>query len=487
MAPSPPALDHLSLSRHVFAALVGAALLGLTAPSVSAAPTGQWAATAALSKPRYFHTATRLADGSVLVAAGNIGGGATVKAERYDPVARRWAPTGPLTTARQSHTATLLPDGRVLAVGGLTLPPPGMAVDVTPTAELYDPATGTWSPTGSMLEAGIQHTVTLLPDGRVLVAGGSRTVGLGALSRAEIYDPASGTWTATGSMHTARSIHSAALLPDGRVLVVGGITDSGMTETAELYDPVTGTWTPTGSTHLKWEWAETLRLADGRVLLLNGPTETADKSPAPELYDPATGRWTTIAAPTVSRTYSGATLLADGRVLLSAGNLAGKKGLTATAELYDPATGEWKSTGSVAVARRMHTAVLLADGTVLITGGQSSGGKRTSSNEIFTPPTPTDLRTATTLASSANPSIAGQSVTFTARVNPVVPGAPVAGKVTFTDGTGKVLCKKVKVAANQAACTKKLKAGTYAVTATFTSKKPAGNSVSPALGQAVTS
>ena len=475
------------MSRHALVALVGAAILGLSAPSVSAASVGAWRGSAPLGKPRDFHTATRLPDGSVLVTAGNIGGGATVKAERYNPVARSWSQTGSVHTPRQSHSATLLPDGRVLAVGGLTTPPPGMAVGVTPTAELYDPATGTWSPTGSLVDAGVQHTATLLADGRVLVAGGSRTVGLGAFARAEIYDPATGAWAATGSMQTARFSHSAALLSDGRVLVVGGLTDSGVTGTAELYDPATGTWTPTDSTHLKWQGAEALRLNDGRVLLLNGSTETGDKGPAPEIYDPGNGQWTTIAAPKVSRTFSTATVLADGRVLLSAGNLAGKKGLTNTAEIYEPMTGEWTPARSLGMARRMHAAVLLADGTVLVTGGQSSGGKRTASSEIFTPPAPTDVRTTTALASNVNPSVAGGRVTFTARVTPLIPGAPVAGKVTFTDGAGKVLCKKVKVAANQAACSKRLQAGTYSVTATFTSKKAAGNSVSPALVQTVTS
>jgi N-acetylneuraminic acid mutarotase len=472
--------------RAVALSLLAAAVLGLVAPPVSAAPAGRWAPTGSLRAFRDFHTATRLGDGSVLVAGGSTGGPATVKAERYDPAAGVWTATGSLTTPRESHTATALTDGHVLVAGGLTIPPPGFAAQSTPTVELYDPATGTWASTGSMLDGMIGHTATLLPDGRVLVAGGSTYVGLGAIGRAELYDPSTGAWTETGSLQTARWNHSAALLADGRVLVAGGITaDGAVTSTAEVFDPATGLWTTTGSTHLRWQGAEALRLAGGRVLLLNGSTETADTSPAPELYDPATGSWTTTAAPHTSRVFSSATLLADGRVLVAAGGLAGKKGITATAELYDPTSGRWSATGAVAVIRRMQTATLLADGTVLIVGGETTGGKRTASAEVFTPPPPADVRTTTVLASSANPSAAGQPVTFTATVSPVSPGAAVAGTVTFTNGAGTVLCKKVKVTANQAACTKKLRTGTYAVTAVFTARTAAGNSASAPLQQLV--
>lgn len=409
--------------------LLGATLLGLTALPVSAsAPVGRWADTGSLSKPRDFHTATRLGDGSVLVVGGTTGGPATVKAERFDPGTGTWGPTGSLNTARESHTATLLADGRVLVVGGLTVPPPGMATDVTPTAELYSPSTGVWTPTASLPVAVIGHTATRLADGRVLVAGGSTQVGLGAVSAAEIYDPATGTWTPTGSLQTARWNHSAALLADGRVLVAGGITEGGgVLAGAEVYDPATGQWTPTGATHLKWQGADALRLFDGRVLLLNGSTETADKSPAPEAWNPATGTWTTVAAPQTSRTFSSATLLADGRVLLAAGNLAGAKGLTATAELFDPGTGRWTAAAPVNVIRRMHTATLLADGSVLITGGETTGGARTPSTEIFTPSPSADPPTTTTTTT-------GPTTTTTLPSAPPEPARPDPAMVTDPGG-----------------------------------------------------
>ncbi len=114
-----------------------------------------------------------------------------------------------------SHTATLLPSGKVLVAAG-----PGFNGGYLSSAELYDPATGSWSSTGSLGTARAFTTATLLPSGKVLVAGGQGSSGL--LSSAELYDPASGTWSSTGSLATARDTHTATLLPSGKVLVAGG-------------------------------------------------------------------------------------------------------------------------------------------------------------------------------------------------------------------------------------------------------------------------
>ena len=150
-----------------------------------------------------------------------------------------WTATGSLATARDDHTATLLPNGKVLVAGGYD------GSGTLASAELYDPASGTWTATGSLATARYRHTATLLPNGKVLVAGGSDNSG--ALASAELYDPASGTWTATGSLATARDCHTATLLPNGKVLVAGGFDGSGSLASAELYDPASGTWTATGS------------------------------------------------------------------------------------------------------------------------------------------------------------------------------------------------------------------------------------------------
>ena len=209
------------------------------------------------------HTATLLPNGKVLVAGGYDSDGALASAELYDPASGTWTATGSLATARVRHTATLLPNGKVLVAGGVdssgysrergTLRSGERDLDghrqprhrtllitrrrccptarcssqadhgnvgVLASAELYDPASGTWTATGSLTTARYGHTATLLPNGKVLVAGGYN--GLGYLASAELYDPASGTWTATGSLATARYDHTATLLPNGKVLVAGG-------------------------------------------------------------------------------------------------------------------------------------------------------------------------------------------------------------------------------------------------------------------------
>ena len=147
-------------------------------------------------------------------------------AELSDPATGTFTMTGAMATARERHTATLLADGRVLIVGGTTSTGTG---DLHPTAEVYNPSTGSFSVTGSMAEARNYHTATLLPNGKVLVVGGGEEN-----SASEIYDPATGSFSITGGMEFGRSGHSATLLPNGSVLVAGGGIFAGLAS-AELY------------------------------------------------------------------------------------------------------------------------------------------------------------------------------------------------------------------------------------------------------------
>ena len=190
---------------------------------------GTWTVTGSLNTPRAGHTATLLPNGVVLAA----GGGATLaSAELYDPAGGSWAATGSLNTPRSDHTATLLPNGMVLVAGGRDS---NSSFSPIATAELYDPASGTWTTVGNLSTARYFHTATLLPNGMVLAAGGVDSLFI-ASANAELFDPASGSWTATSNLNTARESHTGTLLPNGMVLAVGGFGSNGnVSSSAELF------------------------------------------------------------------------------------------------------------------------------------------------------------------------------------------------------------------------------------------------------------
>jgi hypothetical protein len=321
---------------------------------------------------REFFSATALPNGQVLVAGGqedNVGPLAT--AELYDPATGTWTPTGSMANVRYYHAAVLLPNGKVLVAGGATQ-------SQTATAELYDPATGLWAPTGSLHQARNLFTLTLLADGRVLAAAGFASDGfVGPIATAEIYDPATEQWTPTGALLQARHSHTATLLPDGRVLVVAGAggVNASYQATAELYDPVSGSWTAAGvladaPPGTLTEHTATL-LQNGTVLVAGGGVDGWWISPAMELYDPATGQWTATATRLVAnRASHTATLLPNGDVLLAGGRQFDYA--EAGVEIYHPATGACTGFGFLSGTRYGHTATLLADGQVLMTGGRGA-------------------------------------------------------------------------------------------------------------------
>ena len=378
------------------------------APSASATASGGFAPTGSMTVGRDGHTATLLADGRVLVAGGLENADSShplSSAELYDPATGEFSPTGSMSIPRSWHTATLLQDGRVLIVGGYDsddftgtgeAPAPAQSVPaVTPgppdprrIAELYDPKTGTFSRTGSMAVDRYGHTATLLNDGRVLIAGGESLAAGdnpsgGTLASAELYDPGTGTFNPTGSMTVPRTGHTATLLADGRVLIAGGSGD----DSAELYDPITGRFGPTGSLSIARTNHTATLLADGRVLISGGVVATDSNNPtaSAEIYDPMTGTFSPTGSMTTARASQTATLLADGQVLVTGGSWStGDPGLSA--ELYDPTTGTFSPTGSMDAQH--DTATRLSDGSVLITGGAVSivgGSESLATAELYRP------------------------------------------------------------------------------------------------------
>ena len=273
-----------------------------------------WTPVAPMSIGRGGHTATLLADGTVLVVGGDVGKGyenatPTASVERYDPRTNRWSPAAPLAVTRLGHTATLLRDGRVLVAGGRSSgaqPAPVSDGDTTATAEVYDPAADRWAPAGSMPgwrgECCGRQTATLLQGGRVLVTGTSQAT-------AALYDPAADRWATTGPMTAIRGgSFTATPLPDGRVLVAGGTAysgggdDLGIVASTEVYDLATNAWAGAAPMNSPRHSHVAAALPDGRVLVVGGfvdqatgalptpPAELYTGSPAPEACFAETGR-----------------------------------------------------------------------------------------------------------------------------------------------------------------------------------------------------
>lgn len=411
-----PSVAQVDTAGVTMAVGKGTSTLVATSGSVSASTTlnvtsPSFTRVGMMSTSRTYHTATLLSDGRVLVAGGQTqasglsGAVALATAEIYDPVTGEFTPTGSMSTARINHTATLLTNGMVLIVGGYKYQP---TFQSPANAELYNPNTGTFVPAGSMSAGHYFHTSTLLADGRVLIAGGRYTTSEGGGdSPNEIYDPATSSFSVTGAMVSARFSHAATRLADGRVLVSGG-SNADVTASSEIFDPGTGTFAATGSmVYARWSHNMGL-LSSGAVLVVGGLSSCALTCPA-ELFDPTTGSWS-LTADVNTKGGEATAILGDGSMVIIGGqdntiNLP-------YAETYSPATLTFTAAGAMLRARISAQATRLADGTVLVTGGRDSGPTLASA-EVFVP---SDVATpATTLRiSPSNPNIVvDQELQFT--------------------------------------------------------------------------
>ena len=293
---------------------------------------GTFAPTGPMHTPRQSHTATLLSDGKVLLTGGyNAQGSYLSSAELYDPARDTFAPAGSMLSARAGHKAIRLSDARVLLVGGV-----GTGWTFLASAEIYDPETGTFARTGSMSLPRESHAAVGLEDERVLIIGGhrGRRANIELHTSVEVYDPATGTFSSAGDMTVRRHKHDAVLLPDGRVLITGGTDERdyrGRYTSAEIFDPRTGRSSRTGTLHLpryKHEGTSVV-LPDGRVLIAGGAARAEVYDPQAESFLLANGDARMVGQ------FSAAAPLPDGRVLVTGGYGEGQ-GPQAGAWLYSP-------------------------------------------------------------------------------------------------------------------------------------------------------
>jgi N-acetylneuraminic acid mutarotase len=305
--------------------------------------TGAWSAATSMLQARAYPMAVQLAGGSILVAGGSRNGQPLDTCEVYDPTSGSWVTTGRMNLPRTQGTLTLLADGRVLAAGGGVEGAPDWIS--TASTEIYDPTTGSWSVAAPMSVARAIHTATLLQDGEVLVTGGATTYhgSTGSVTaRAEIFDPRTGKWRQVASLPKPLYVHQAALMPDGRVLVAGGWWATSNSDpshgSAYIYDPAKDAWKPTGSLVTARAQFNLIALPDGRFLAVDGVDPAYHTLATSEIYDPASGAWQTTGKLAVATMWPAVGLLPDGRVFIAGGALDALAGhVTTVAEIYTPA------------------------------------------------------------------------------------------------------------------------------------------------------
>jgi len=476
-----------------------------------------WSGTDALPSGRYDHTATVLQDGRVLVAGG-YDSAPLASARLYDPKANAWSAAGSMNLARHGQAAALLTDGKVLVAGGCVPGgDPAATCDYTATAEIYDPAHDTWSNAASMSTGRFEPTMTVLEDGKVLVAGGvgdadsHRGV---ALASAELYDPANNSWSDAGPMSVARADDTATLLKDGDVLVAGGYDNAtGKLASAELYHPGDNSWSATGGLADARDAATATALPNGDVLVAGGDNGAGAALATAEVYSADSGTWNKVASMAGARQSAAAALLADGSVLIAGGVDARNGTPLATTERYDPAADAWTDGGTMGIARAQHTLTALPDGRALAIGGNLGGfAAGTTSVERFSSATadlsplafpkleigtPSDVKTSTLTNNGKVPfqvttvTISGggakdyEIVSDTCHDTTVAPGATCTIDVRFTPSAAGARAATLTVGDNTAiGTTAATLAGSGPDPATTAVGTPQAGTAAPAPAQA---
>jgi uncharacterized protein YjbI with pentapeptide repeats len=337
-----------------------------------------------MNAARRNHTATLLGDGRVLIAGGYDGAGVPLAtAELFDLATGVFANiAAPMNQARAMHAAIRMTDGYVLLTGGEGV---GAESPASATAEFFNPFANTFGVISPGMSASRRsHQMTMLASGKILISGGS---GPGYSSTLDLFDPNVGFVGATGTLSEVRRGLAATALPDGRVLLSGGTDGAAVPGASEIYHPVGPPFAPAAFTTGPFGTARSdftmTHMSDGRILIAGGLSAAGTPLATAYIYDALSNSFgPTFTNMNTARSHHSATLLANGKVLIVGGN--GGAGAIPSAELYDPVLNTFSAAGAMDIPRARHTATLLFNGRVLIAGGQNATGFL-SSAQFFDP------------------------------------------------------------------------------------------------------
>lgn len=357
---------------------------------------GQWIPAASMHETRQRHGATVLADGTLLVSGGAHdfwGEAVRSTCELYNPNTDTWNFVSSMTTPRSSHTTTLLTDGRVLVTGGY-----GGTGFALASCEIYNPSTDTWTSAASMHIPRYRHQAILLNDDSLLIIGGRQgnLDGRGSMdiwspvAICEIYCISTNTWTQAAPMHEKRVEFGAALLPDGRVLVAGGINAKSVidnwaqpsTATCEIYDPVINTWTLTDMFPNARNYVRLITLDNNYILSIGGELNRNALDDC-YLFRSRHTRWYAADHLNAPRITAEALKLPNGDVMTIGGWSYLWIQQTNTAERYHVRSNRWEAIAGMHQNRGFHSANRLTNGDIIVAGGTTTSGSAVSTCEIY--------------------------------------------------------------------------------------------------------
>ena len=319
-----------------------------------------------LTQPRYQHVATLLPDGKVLIAGGYKEGipnftdvsNRHISAEIFDPVTGTSSPTGNMTVGRSTDHGILLPDGLVLIIPRYHDFP----------IEIYDPHAARFNAVAKIPWYPPITTVNLLQSGKIFVTTQQHTA---------VFDPVASAFSPIVALEKTRKNHTATLLKDGRVLIVGGTRggiDNELTGRNLIYEPSSNAFAEAGDLQVDRIFHKAVLLQDGRVLIIGGIAGEGPFVHTAEMYDPETNAFSPAGVSAIDPL--AATLLPSGKVLLM-------RSINGDIALYNPATHEFSPTGHSIGWRSQPTVTLLADGRVMVAGGSKYKEGSTNSGHTF--------------------------------------------------------------------------------------------------------